>query len=226
MADQGAVFRPAKKRARAATLFFRGSIVISALVATVNLWQFRLWGRMGGEIAVSPLEAEISDGASQLLAVVDVALFVGTGISFLTWFHRVRANLPALGIADARWSPGWAVGWWFVPIMSLFRPFQVAAEIWRASDPAATAVDWRERPLTPLLGWWWALFVFSTIAGQLSFRLSMRAGDNSTAEFMQSLALVDAASAAIDLVGAWLAIRVIAEIERRQTERSRLLAFT
>jgi hypothetical protein len=106
MADQGAVFRPAKKRARAATLFFWGSIVISALVATVNLWQFGLWGRMGGEIAVSPLEAEISDGASQLLAVVDVALFIGTGISFLTWFHRVRANLPALGIADARCHRG------------------------------------------------------------------------------------------------------------------------
>jgi hypothetical protein len=181
---------------------------------------------MGAGLAVSPLEASITDGASQLLAVVEFALVVGTGISFLMWFHRVRANLPALGITDARWSPRWAVGWWFVPVMSLFRPYQVAAEIWRASDPAATAFDWRERPLAPLLGWWWGLFIASTIAAQISFRLSARLGDNPSLQSMQDLALVDAASAAIDFVGGWLAIRVIAEIERRQIDRSRLLAFS
>jgi hypothetical protein len=43
---------------------------------------------------------------------------------------------------------------------------------------------------------------------------------------MQNLTALDTVTAVIDLVGAWLAIRVIAEIERRQTDRARLLAFT
>jgi hypothetical protein len=220
-----AVYLSTQKRARLAVLCFRASMAVSALLVLVTLWQFNLWGRIGAAAEVSLAEAEFSDGISMALAFLDLAVLVGTGIAFLMWFHRVRTNLPALGIADARWSPGWAVGWWFVPVMSMFRPYQVAAEIWRASDPAATPSDWRSRSVDPLLGWWWGLFVASTIGGQISFRLWNQVDENSAAGFMQNLALIDAGTAAINFAGALLAIRVVREIDRRQAERSQLMAF-
>ena len=223
--DARASFRPGQRRARVAMLFFRASIALSVVLIPATLWEFNLWGRIGLGAEVALTEAELSDGVSMVLGLLSVGVLIGTGITFLMWFHRVRANLPALGITDARWSPGWAVGWWFVPIMSLFRPYQIAAEIWRASDPVATPVDWRTRPVPPLLGWWWALFVASVVTSQISFRRWMRVDENTTSDFMQNLALLDTATAAIDLVGAWLAIRIIREIERRQFERAQLLAF-
>lgn len=225
MPENAVVFRSAAQRARAATLFFWASIIVSMLVAATTLWQFSLWGRIGSGTGFSVPEAEFSDAVSMGLGLLDIGLLVGTAISFLMWFHRVRTNLPPLGIADARWSPGWAVGWWFVPVMSLFRPYQVAAEIWRASDPAATPAGWHERPVAAVLGWWWALFVASTIVEQVSFRLWMRVDDDTATEFMQNLALVDTAAALLNVIGAWLAIRVVAEIERRQNDRVRLQAF-
>lgn len=225
MADNAVVYQPGAKRAHIAVLFFWGSLAVSALLVPMTMWEFNLWGRIGAAAEVTLAEAELSDGISAVLGLVDLAILIGTGITFLMWFHRVRANLPALGITDARWSPGWAVGWWFVPIMSLFRPYQVAAEIWRASDPAATPEDWRSRSVDPLLGWWWGVFIASVVTGQISFRMWMRVDENTAAGFMQNLALVDAVTASINVAGAILAVRIIREIERRQVERAQLLAF-
>ncbi len=219
-------YRSGQQRARLTTLFFWATIAVSGVLVPVTAWEFNLWGRIGAAAEVSLAEAELSDGVSMVLGLLDLGILIGSGITFLMWFHRVRANLPALGISDARWSPRWAVGWWFVPVMSLFRPYQVAAEIWRASDPVATPMDWTTRPVAPVLGWWWGLFITSVITDQISFRMWMRVDENTPSGFMQNLAALDIVTAVIDLVGAWLAIQVIAEIERRQTDRSRLLAFT
>src|SRR5262249_33512857 len=159
MADHAILFRVAERRARGATLFFQGSIITSALLTAAALWDFHLWGRIGTGIDVSPGELQLNHRIALALDCLDLAIFLGAAIAFLTWFHRVAANLPALGIADARWSPVWAVAWWFVPLMFFFRPYQVAMDIWQASDPAATTEYWRTRPVQPLLNRWWGFFV-------------------------------------------------------------------
>lgn len=218
-------YQPNGRRARLATICFWLSMLAAILTIAISVWEIQLWNRVetGAEISLSI--AEFVDGLSGVIAVSSVAVFVLTALAFLMWFYRARANLPALGIGDARWSPGWAVGWWFVPIMSLFRPYQTASEIWRASDPQASSADWRTRPVSPLLGWWWGLFVVVNILGQISGRLWLRADETTSAASMQNLLMLDVVAAVADIVGSWLAIRVVAEIERRQTERRQLLAF-
>ena len=59
---------------------------------------------------------------------------IPTVVSFLMWNHRVSRNLRSLSARGQRFTPGWAVGWWFVPIMFYFHPYQVMAEIWRGSS--------------------------------------------------------------------------------------------
>ena len=49
---------------------------------------------------------------------------LAAAIAFLMWIFRASQNLPRLGAVGQRFSPRWAVGWWFVPIMLLFRPYQ------------------------------------------------------------------------------------------------------
>lgn len=84
----------------------------------------------------------------------------------LTWIYRANHNARALGASDMAFTPGWAIGWYFVPVVNLWRPFQAMREIWRASSAPE---DWRRQPGSPLLGWWWALwilpfFVFDIVA--------------------------------------------------------------
>ena len=73
---------------------------------------------------------------------------LSTGILVLTWIHRANHNARQLGADDMRFTPGWAVGWYFVPIAWFWKPYQAMKEIWLAS---ANPSDWRGRPVSPLL---------------------------------------------------------------------------
>jgi hypothetical protein len=90
----------------------------------------------------------------------------GAAITFLMWLHRCYRNLPALGATELRFSPGWAVGWWFVPFANFVQPVRVVTEVWQASQ-AAQGENTRagRRALgTPLRIWlWWGLWVSSIV---------------------------------------------------------------
>ena len=89
---------------------------------------------------------------------------IPTGVAFFTWIYRAAQNLPTLGVPDRRFSPGWAIGYWFIPIISLFRPYQVMGEISRGSSPAISRSSTDGR-VTALLPWWWACWLASTVGG-------------------------------------------------------------
>ena len=72
---------------------------------------------------------------------------------FLVWFYRARKNAGGRG-QQQRWGAGWAIGGWFVPIVSLWFPYQIMADIWRANLPA----ERRNQPAV-LPGFWWGCWL-------------------------------------------------------------------
>ena len=60
------------------------------------------------------------------------------------------------------YSPGWSVGWFFVPLAGLVMPYRVLRELWKASTPGAGA-NWRQVPVSSILGAWWAVVVVRAI---------------------------------------------------------------
>ena len=67
-------------------------------------------------------------------------------------------------------TPGWCAGWFFVPIMNLFRPYQAVKEIYQASDPECGPHDWQGRG-AGLVGLWWALWIISNILDSIESRI-------------------------------------------------------
>jgi hypothetical protein len=90
-------------------------------------------------------------------------------IIFMIWFYRSHKNLQAYNSMGLKYSPGWAVGSFFVPILNLFRPYQIAQEIWTASDPQASTVGWKQSKLSIVVIFWWLsvilyyVIIFSTM---------------------------------------------------------------
>src|SRR5688572_9717366 len=68
-------------------------------------------------------------------AVVEFLGFVAAIVVFLVWMRRSYINLKALGVRGLEYSPGWAVGCWFIPFVNLVRPYTIMKEIWTRSDP-------------------------------------------------------------------------------------------
>jgi hypothetical protein len=62
-------------------------------------------------------------------------VWLATVVVFLSWLYTAAANLPRLGVRSPRFSPGWAVGWFFVPVVNLVRPYQVLRDVWANSEP-------------------------------------------------------------------------------------------
>jgi uncharacterized membrane protein len=101
-------------------------------------------------------------------AVVDAVIQLFCGVAFICWLYRVRANLDAVP-EDFRWSAGWAIGGWFVPIASMFIPLAIVGEVDRASARRAG----RPRRIGVFVGWvvsWTAYTVVDNVTGVM-FRL-------------------------------------------------------
>ncbi|MFC7440432.1 DUF4328 domain-containing protein [Laceyella putida] len=82
-----------------------------------------------------------------------------TSIVFLMWVYRIHKNLPALGVGHARMSPGWAVGWFFVPFAKLVMPYLGMKDAWYASSQRISKLGG-----VLLKNWWafWLLFQFDS----------------------------------------------------------------
>ncbi len=92
--------------------------------------------------------------------LVGGAMMLAAVILVLTWTYRANANCRRLGATGMRFRPGWAVGWFFVPVANLWKPYQVMREIWAASrDPDR----WQTQAAPAILKWWWGLFLVSLL---------------------------------------------------------------
>ena len=96
--------------------------------------------------------------------------------------------------------------------MNLVKPYQAMKEIWRVShDPAR----WSTLGGSPLLGWWWGLWLTGGLLGQIVFRLSMRAENLEDLNVVTNLSIVAGfVGIAVDLI----AIRLVKTIAVRQEQ--------
>lgn len=189
--------------------------------------------------SLSDGDANFTDmpGGTLQIAVGLIALGVGgfsilgylaTIVLFLIWMRRSYLNLKPLGTEHTDYSPGWAVGSWFVPFLNLVRPYGIIKEIWTRSDP--DDVNTENSPLgstlemtrvvTPMFGLWWAMWITSNVVSNVSNRWSLRSAnmDDHVTSFW--LAII---ASALTIVAALLAINVVNAITKRQEERYRRL---
>jgi hypothetical protein len=141
---------------------------------------------------VDPSEDLLASDIVNLIVVVfqmPFAIFVG--ITFLRWIYRANANLRALSSQPMTFTPGWSVGWYFIPIMNLFKPYQSMKEIWNVAHRTSAHDN-----LDPILAWWWFLWIVSNFIGRIAFKLALKAED--AASYTNS-ALADAFSDGIHI---------------------------
>jgi hypothetical protein len=165
-------------------------------------------------------EANANDQRQLLVGVIVLACYVVAAIPFIAWLHRAYSNLRPLGAGELRYGTGWAIGAWFVPILGLFRPKQIANDVWRASDPElppSAAGLWAGRSVPTVLWFWWAFFIAGWVLAQVASRLSL---SGETLEQLRAANGVAMLSDLITIAGAALAIVVVRRVTARQEARA------
>lgn len=194
-------------------------IGVACLSAVSDVMQIGLLQRIDAGDPNAIGEADANDMRVSLLGIVQIVVLLITGVCFLMWIHRARRNLPALGAEGLRFTPGWSVGWWFIPIANLWKPFQAAQEVWWGSDPerdVPNVQDWRHRGGAGPLGWWWAAWIGTRL---VDYEVARANSDAHTAQELITASYAMLCSRAFDVVAAMLAIMVVQGIDRRQEQR-------
>jgi hypothetical protein len=227
-------YRSGRTRAQIAVFLLVASIVtalLSPLVSYIQVWLPDAFP--AGAEADAPASADDASGLLIGLLFIGaglsiIAVYAATVVAFVMWIHRAYSNLTALGNPKEglEYSPGWAIGGFFIPFVNLVVPYRVVREIWVKSDPVIRSEqDWMfsSSPEAPgLIKLWWAFWLLSNFANNILFRI---AGEAETPEALLWEGHLSAGVAVLEIIAAVLAIRVVRGIDRRQEERSRHVTF-
>lgn len=151
-------------------------IIVSVLLILSISWEIKiLWDFKNGTFSNQTDFITVLASAEEItinLSFLFISLFLGGGILIFKWIHRCNKNVRALGSKQMKFSPGWSVGWFFVPIANLFKPFHVMNEIWSASH---SPNDWSANEKPKAILKWWILWIASNSVPQISSNLEEKA---------------------------------------------------
>lgn len=86
-------------------------------------------------------------------------------IVFCFWMYRVSANVRALGANGLEFTPGWAVGYMFIPFANLVMTYRAMLEVWTTShDPSGRTVRGHHLPVTL----WWLIYLGGGMVGGIA----------------------------------------------------------
>ncbi|HET6806975.1 MAG TPA: DUF4328 domain-containing protein [Frateuria sp.] len=145
----------------------------------------------------------------RLQLVLMLACYIWAGC----WIHRVACNVRALGARGLDDPPGWAVGWYAVPVMNLVRPLRAMTQIWLASQSPAR---WQKLGTPSLLRAWWVFW----IAGNLSYWfVTQYLRPEHTFEGLHTQQLLLLCGQGLNLAAAALFLLVVTGLTRMQVEQ-------
>lgn len=213
-------------RARVVIFLFLAYVAVSLFSVVSNLLQISFLSDALAGGAVSEEGAEMNDLRQGAAAMLHLAVYLALAVTFLLWLHRASKNLPALGNPQSHieYMPGWAVGWFFIPLANFVMPYKAVREVWQKSDPAIkTETDRAFTPdaSSPLLLLWWLSWIAMNVIGRITSRLGR---DASSIDTMRWVTWADIVGDLVGALAAVLALLVVRDIDRRQEERARHVA--
>ena len=149
----------------------------SAVMATANFFVSSAQRPLlrEGEAAGLSVDEAYAEMPLQLLLtpLLQLLVLVACWVIIAMWIYRIASNTRFLaGANKMEYTPGWAVGWYFVPIANFWKPYQAMKEVWTlnvARDGGLGA------PVATLLPLWWTLWIVWNLVSNFAGRMSWRA---------------------------------------------------
>ena len=149
----------------------RAVLVVMALSLAANFALIAVW-LMFGEAALYDAASDEAFTTAQFISwsVDMVALVILLACAVIPfWIVRVSRNAHVLR-PQMKFSPLGSIGWYLVPIASLFKPFQALSEIWLVSSTKA------DRGSDKLLAAWWVSLIMGGLASTFGGKIGDAAG--------------------------------------------------
>jgi hypothetical protein len=147
--------------------------------------------------------------AAQLRA--DMAI-IGYGLAllatipvFAVWIVRAHRNLPALGAERLDVRPGWAVGWFFIPIANLWKPYTSMRTLWKASH---SGPRWEYEDMPWWVTAWWLGWILSGMLDRVVGAIPEGRGEEAARWATEVSMVTDGVSLVVQGLAAMLVYRI------------------
>ncbi|MDB4308546.1 DUF4328 domain-containing protein [Akkermansiaceae bacterium] len=127
-----------------------------------------------------------------------------------SWLINSRDGATALDRGRDSYSPGWAVGWHFIPIAMLWKPYQAMAWIRDASQKSLGLT------MGKLLGLWWTFWILSSLSDRAVTKMFTKAA---TVEEIEAAHRVLIAISPLDLLSTIFATLIVHRLTKIQKAR-------
>jgi hypothetical protein len=111
------------------TKFLQRLLFVSILVACVALFDDLAEFLQVQSGKATPDQVVDNDPVQGIVGLLQSGLGLVTGITFLKWVYRAYKNIQGFGAENLRYSPGWAVAYYFMPVLGLIRPVLADREL-------------------------------------------------------------------------------------------------
>jgi len=187
-------------------------LAIHIIAMFVDVLQLNLLKELSRGTEVTNRAMSANDARQTYISVSYLLAYIVSGIVFIQWFRRAYFNLHIL-VNDLSWDESWAAGSWFIPVLNLFRPFQIMREMYRRTLMLLSESSKENNIYVSLLpvDIWWALWIINGIVNQVVFQLSLKGTEVNELILITSLSILDAL---ISIPLAILTVRVIRDYAR------------
>ena len=189
-----------------------GSLV-ALMAATIAAFSNRIYVVQkfrSGQI-VTAAQADSADDLVGTIATIEGWVWIAAFVLWILWQFRAQRAARELSPVDRfRFTPGWVIGWWFIPIANLWMPFETVRELWKSSEGR---LDWPQMPTWSVIGWWWGLFLISIVTFNVA---SVAANEATTPEAVIRGDSFFIAALVLDIAASILAIAIVRSVRHRQ----------
>lgn len=200
--------------------------IASLIVILLRIEQSQLYETMldGRKVDIAAEQSVLQQ--LQIVNTAQLLLVLASAVMFITWFYNAYVNLRPLGANRLNLSPGWAIGSWFLPIVSLYQPYFIAKDVWIYSAPFDVGKVGGSKPRDTPVTIWWLLCVSLAFADCILFCVA-NLPDAIDHESLLVSALGNARGAigleVVRILAVLAAIQVVLTVSRWQDLRHKLM---
>jgi hypothetical protein len=136
-------------------------LTLNIIVAGASLYVLHQWHQIANTTELNYDSASLMF-QSNFLDVATSIVFISCAIGFLVWFSKVYENHRYLA-GEAQYRKSWAFWSFIIPFISLYRPYDMAAEVYRGASENVESPKWYG-----LLLVWWISFLAMLIMRRLA----------------------------------------------------------
>jgi hypothetical protein len=197
-----------EQRAKTAIIFIWIVTAFEIISSISSFMQYNLLQTVANGGYITDEAATANDAREQIIGIVTFIAYVISGTTFILWFRRAYYNLHQK-VNHLSYSDGWATGSWFVPIICLYRPYQIMKELYMQTKGLLMNRNLSDKVRydTTYLGWWWTLWIIAAFIGNFIFRYTLK--DTDTIDELITLTIAQMISSILEIPLAIITAKII-----------------